>query len=267
MIKLKELSGNDNIVLTESGDAAIFAALYCARKIMGLGKVLIPDQAGWISYPKFPKMLEMDVEYVKTDDGKIDLEDLKIKAEEAKILLYPSYSGYFVKNDVKEIYNICKGKCIVILDICASIGVENFGDFCDICVGSFGRWKPVNLQYGGFLSTTRKVLFEKPKEIFNTVKFDENKYKPLLDKLDNVVNRQEFLRSACRKVKKDMAGYDIIHPESESLVVVIGFKDSEEKENIINYCRKNNYEYTLCPRYIRIGRDAVSIEVKRLDSE
>ena len=64
-----------------------------------------------------------------------------------------------------------------------------------------------------------------------------------------------------------MTEYDIIHPESESLVVVIGFKDSEEKENIINYCRKNNYEYTLCPRYIRIGRDAVSIEVKRLDSE
>jgi dTDP-4-amino-4,6-dideoxygalactose transaminase len=173
---LQKLSGHEFIQLTESGDTAIFAALYCARKIIGLGKVLIPDQGGWLSYPKFPKMLQMEVEYVKTDRGKINLEDLKNKVDDAKVLLYHSYSGYFVRNDVEEVYNICKGHCIVILDICASFGADDFSGYCDIAVSSFRKWKPVNLKYGGFLSTNRKILFEKPKEIFNTTSFDGNKY-------------------------------------------------------------------------------------------
>lgn len=262
--RLKGLSGNDNIVLTESGDTAIFAALYCARKIMGLGKVLIPDQGGWLNYPKFPKMLEMTVEFVKTDSGKIDIDDLTEKVEDAKILLYQDYSGYFVKNDVEEIYKICKGKCIIILDITASIGVEDFSEFCDMSVCSFNKWKPVNLGYGGFLSTDKKILFESPKEIFNTVNFEEKYYGQLLGKLELLKKRQDFLRKKCGKIKEELKDFNIIHPESESLVVVVGF-DDEEKENIINYCRKNNYEYTICPRYIRVNRNAVCIEVKRLE--
>ena len=58
----------------------------------------------------------MDVDLVKTDKGKIDLEDLKnrIEDDEIKILSYQDYGGYFVKNDVEKIYEICKGKVIVI---------------------------------------------------------------------------------------------------------------------------------------------------------
>ena len=40
--------------------------------------------------------------------------------------------------------------------------------------------------------------------------------------------------------------------------------NDEEKDKIIKYCKENNYEYTLCPRYIRVNENAVSIEVKRL---
>ena len=265
--KLKELSGHEFIELTSKGDTAIFAALYCARKIMGLGKVLIPDQGGWRTYPDYPKKLQMDVEYVKTDRGKIDLEDLKDKAEddEAKILLYQDYSGYFARNDVEKIYTICKGKLIVILDITASLGADDFSGYCDISLSSFGRWKPVNLHYGGFLSTNKKILFEKPKEIFNTTEFDESKYEALLDRLEHVKERQISLREKCRKIKEELKDFDVVYPESESLVVVARFKDETEKENIINYCRQNNYEYTLCPRYIRLNEDAVSIEVKRTE--
>ncbi|MBW2992873.1 hypothetical protein KY345_06680 [Candidatus Woesearchaeota archaeon] len=263
--RLQKLSGHRFIELTSKGDTAIFAALYCARKIMGLGKVLIPSEGGWLTYPKYPKMLQMDVELVKTVHGKIDLEDLKSKVDEAKIFLYQDYGGYFVKNDVEKIYEICKGKCIVILDITASLGADDFSSFCDIALSSFGRWKPVNLRYGGFLSTNRKIIFEKPKEIFNTTSFDESKYEGLLERLDLLKERQQKIRKECEKIKKELKNFNILHKESPSLVVVVGFKDDSEKEKIIKYCKNNNYEYTICPRYIRVNEDAVSIEVKRLE--
>ena len=262
--KLKQMSGHNNIEMTDSGNTAIFAALYCARKMTDLGKVLIPDQGGWLTYPKYPKMLQMDVETVKTDNGLIDLEDLKKKVSDAKILLYADYGGYFVKQDVKKIYEICKGKCFVIIDACASIGYEQNGEYCDILLSSFGRWKPVNLKYGGFLSTNNKDLFEH-NEIFNTINFDEEYYAPLLKKLELADVRQKFLREKCNQIKKELKEFNVLHRKSECLNVAVAFGSEEEKEKIINYCNERNYEYTLCPRYIRVNRDAVCIEVKRLE--
>ena len=40
----------------------------------------------------------------------------------------------------------------------------------------------------------------------------------------------------------------------------------EEKGKIIKYCEENNLQYTICPRYIRVNCDAISIEVKRIQS-
>lgn len=263
--RLQKLSNHQFIQLTSKGDTAIFAALYCARSKVGKGKVLIPSEGGWLTYPKYPKMLEMDTVEVKTVHGKIDLDDLrdKVGEDEVKILLYQDYSGYFVKNDIEEVYNICKGKCIVILDISASLGVEDFSSSCDISLSSFGRWKPVNLKYGGFLSTNNKELFDN--EIFNTTEFDESKYSDLLKRLDLLEGRQDKIRKECEKVKKELKDLDVLYPESSSLVVVVRFKDDSEKEKIIKYCDENNYEYTVCPRYIRVNEDAVSIELKRLE--
>lgn len=261
--ELKKLSGHNLIELTSRGNTAIFAALYCARKIMGLGKVLIPDQGGWLSYQKYPKHLEMETVEVKTDKGLIDLNDLKEKVKDAKVLLYSDYAGYFAEQDVCNAYNVCKGHCLVILDITASIGYKNYGKYCDFAVCSMGKWKPINLGYGGFLSTNKKILFEKPREIFNTTSFEEQYYEPLLSKLNELKKRQEFLVKECKKIKKDLKDFNILHKDKLGINVVIAFND--EKEKIINYCKKNNYKYTLCPRYIRVNQDAISIEVKRLE--
>ncbi len=58
---LKSHTGHDFIKLTSRGNTAIFAALYCARKLNGIKPILTVDQGGWISYLKYPKMLQMDV--------------------------------------------------------------------------------------------------------------------------------------------------------------------------------------------------------------
>ena len=41
------------------------------------------------------------------------------------------------------------------------------------------------------------------------------------------------------------------------------FSFTKEKKELIAYCEKNGYEYTECPRYIRVLENAISIEVKR----
>ena len=56
----------------------------------------------------------------------------------------------------------------------------------------------------------------------------------------------------------------LIHPSMHGINIAVEFADETEKERVINYCNKNNIEYTICPRYIRVECDAVSIEVKRL---
>ena len=76
---LKKTTNMKYVELTSRGNTAIFAALYCARKINPNKKILIPDQGGWFTYKKYPKYLEFDVENVKTDYGIIDLKDLKKK--------------------------------------------------------------------------------------------------------------------------------------------------------------------------------------------
>lgn len=264
MNTLKKLTNHNFIKLTSRGNTAIFAALYCARKINNTKKtILVPDQGGWFSYFKYPKMLQLVVKKVKTDYGIIDITDLKQKSKDACAFIYSNPAGYFAEQPIKKIYDVCKkNNCLVILDITGSIG--NVNDFGDFFVCSFGRWKPVNLGYGGFVSTNKKEYFEKPKEIFNTTSFDGKYFKPLLDKLLSLKQRYQLFEKINKKVKCDLKNFDVIHKEKRGINAIVNFLNEQEKEKIINYCKKHSLEYTLCPRYIRVNEKAISIEIKRL---
>ena len=269
---LKKYTKHDFINLTERGNTAIFAALYCARKLQLNKKiVLYPDQGGWISYYKYSKMLELNPVAVKTDYGVINLKDLKEKSKNANCLIYSQPAGYYAEQPIKEIYEICnKNKCMVIMDVTGSIGTEICnGNYAGFCLGSFGKWKPVNLGYGGFLSAKEKGYFEIPKEIFNTINFDETHLPELLKRLKNLKKRYKLFNKTNKKIKKDLKNFNILHKDKAGINVIIRFNDNREKEKIINYCGKNNLEYTICPKgifsLIRVNCNAVSIEVKRLE--
>ena len=73
-----------------------------------------------------------------------------------------------------------------------------------------------------------------------------------------------LLKKVTNKVKKDLANFEIIHRQLEGINVVVKFNSIDEKKKVIGYCKENEYEYTECPRYIRVLTDAISIEVKRL---
>src|SRR3989344_2985513 len=82
----------------------------------------------------------------------------------------------------------------------------------------------------------------------------------LLEKLENASIRFNFLVSLNFEIKKELNNFKVYFPESRSLNVVV-----EKNERVLEYCNRKGCEYKLCPFYNRINKDAISIEVKRLN--
>jgi len=243
---LKELTNKKNIFLVDRGDTAIKLSLESLNK----EKTLIQDQGGWLSYQKLP-----NITYLKTNYGILDLNNLRNKSDNSSVLLINSLSGYFAQQPMSKISNICKQKsCLIVNDVSGSIG-SNIAKYGDIIVGSFGKWKPINLEYGGFIATNLDLKFDE--------NFDHKYLKDLYKKIKDLPNRLKKLYKLTDKIKKDLKNHEIIYKNHKSLVVIVKFKSDEEKNIIIDYCKNNNLQFTLCPRYIRVNEQAISIEVKR----
>jgi hypothetical protein len=261
---IRDYTGHPHGKLMPSGDSSIYTALFISKKRNPKGFFLIPDEGGWISYEQFPKMFSFEIIRIKTNNGMIDLEDLRNNIDKASGFIYQNPGGYYAKQHMKQIYDICKDKCICILDASGSIGDKEFcdGNYADIVIGSFGRWKAVNLKYGGFISSRFDLRqYNDFLKMFKT-RFD---YDKLFRKLGSVQSRLNKLYEICGKIKHDLSDMEIIHKDIKSTVVVVKYNLQKEKEKIIKYCEQHNYEYTECPKYIRSNDRAISIEVKRLE--
>jgi len=253
---LKNLTNKEHIKLVARGNKAIQYALKIAKKL-GKKRLLIQDQGGWFTYRDFGLKLKFDIIELKTDYGIVDINTLKENIDKNSALLINSLTGYFAEQPIDKIYNICRAnKCLLINDVSGSIGSEN-AKFGDILVCSFGNDKPINLGKGGFIAIREK-------EWSSLTSLTEVEPRGLKQKLINLSSRLFSLKKLSKKIKKDLKDYDIIHKESDGINVIVRFNNKEEKQNITDYCEKNKYEYTICPRYIRVNCDAISIEVKRI---
>ncbi len=267
--KLRNLTRHKSVKLTNCGNSAIFAA-FCIARQLGKDTILIPNQGGWISYKTYPKLLDLKIEEVKTDDGIINLNSLKKLANKKTAIVVPSFAGYFAEQPMKKIADICKKQnCLLIEDASSAIGDKTLcdGRVSDVIIASFGKAKPVDLGYGGFISTNDRENLDKIKDVFSFIEFEESFQEKLLEKLSNVEARLKMLFAQHDKIVKELEkykGFDVVHRQSRGINVVVRFRTEEEKKKITDYCEKNKLEYTLCPRYIRIEDKAVSIEVKRL---
>jgi hypothetical protein len=222
-------------MIKSRGNTAIDAALKGLQ-----GTILIPEEGGWIHFQKGPKKLGLDIDYVKCNDAKIDLNDLKDKLNKKKYaaLLYQNPGGYFAQQPMEEIYELCKDKCKVIIDVTGAIGTKLCdANYADVLVGSFSK---LTGQKGGFMSKECPPVY---------------------------TDRINFLLDKRAKVIKDLGDYDVIHPTDLGFVVVVKYQDEETKNSIIKYCTDNNLPYTECPRYIRLNHKAISIEIKQLQKE
>ena len=260
---LKQHTKHNNIFLTERGNKAILTALRIAKEKFLNGKILIPDQSGWLTYFQYAEKLKFDIEKLKTNYGVIDLDNLKEK--DASAMIYSNPAGYYAEQPINEIYKICKENNIfVILDVSGCIGSEFYhGNFADIIVCSFGKWKPINLRYGGFISIKDNNILNK--DYLENLNFEKGYHLKLYEKLENLKNRYQFFERINKKIKEDLKQFNIVHRNKKGINVVVGFNNRGEKNKIVDYCEKNKYEFVECPKMIKVNVNAISIEVKRLE--
>ncbi len=249
--------------IVSRGNAAITAALSILPK---RNTLLIPAEGGWLSYRTIPKKAGLAVVEVGCHEAKIDIDDLKKKLSSNTVsaFLYQNPGGYFADQPMKEIYSLCQQHdCLVIMDVSGSIGTLLCdGRDADILVGSFGEWKLVDAKTGGFISCQDEKIWEKISKNVTPLA-DEPSLTVILQKLRELPARIAFLEKIRKKVIQDLAGYGLVHSDNHGFVVVIKFNADEEKEKIINYCLQQQLEWTECPRYIRLNKPAISIEIKR----
>jgi dTDP-4-amino-4,6-dideoxygalactose transaminase len=257
---LSKLSNKNHIHFFDSGDDAIMFILKHLRE-SGHNRILVPDMGGWFSYKKFPARLGMDIYEIKTSDALIDIFDLKNNIKRGSIVLINSMGGYFVSEPMDVIEKICSDiGAILINDISASIGTENamYGDYC---IGSFGEYKPLEVGIGGFIGT--KDILD-TKETSESTFDNEQNIKKLYTEISGLNRKLAFWNTIRKTILDDLQEFSIIHSNSSGINVVVAFETDEDLEKLINYCLKHDYQYKVCPNYIKVNRKAVSIEVKRI---
>lgn len=261
MIKqeISELIGKENIILTKRGNESIKIALQIAKE-QGKTQCFILDQGGWITYPQFIKKLNLNQITIKTDNCKINLKELKEQLDNKSTLLIHSLSGYWYKQPMKEIYQICKEKqATLICDVAGSIFDKNLIQG-DIIIGSFGRWKPIDNHSGGFISTDKDL----------SDYLEINNPTQLLTKIKEIKNRTEILNSTSLRIIETIKTKKLTvlnNPENNpdmNYVVIAPFETEEQKEILLKIAKEYDIEANLCPREIRTLTKAVSFEVKKL---
>lgn len=256
---IQKLTGKKNVLLTKRCNTAIMLAMKVGKQL-GYTSITIPDVGGWMTYEQFAVKLKLPVHKINTDDGKIDAKKLKLVPK--TMLFVHSLAGYHWKLDTKAISSVCKrDDALFVEDICGSVGEPVFGD---IVVCSFGAAKPVNFGTGGFFATDNDEYFSIASSQNEPVVFEAQ---ALLDKLTpvNLEKRKNHLFAARDKLRTvfEHAGF-IVEGDSKALVLIIPYSTADQQKAIEEMCVAHHVEWTVCPRYIRSKKQAISVEIKRL---
>lgn len=239
-MELSELFNKKHIYFVKRGNAAIKILLELAKKHSS--KLLIQDEGGWLTYEPFGKKLGFEV-------SKIDL-NKKIPFKNA-VLLVQSMKGYHSLLDMEFIKKQCKKNNILLInDASGSIGLKE-ATFGDYILASCNKDKPLNYERLGIIASNKKLDIKE-------TKFDKEEF---LEKLKNLPERLKFLQEKKEKAKKLFKDFSIV--EEKGINIIVLFKNNEERNKIIEICESNKYEYTECPRYIRLLKKGISVEVKR----
>lgn len=259
---LKILTEKKHVLFTNRGNASIKLAMRLVARL-GKSNVLYQEEGGWLTYKKSIEQARLQPVLLSTNDGLVQPGDLPYH-EHDSALLVNSLPGYAVLEDMNELANVCFANNIILVnDVSGSIGTEE-AKIGEIIIGSFGKAKPLDLGKGGFIAIDDDEMFEELRSL------DDDYEEPLLNyvllekKLRGLDERRTFLSSLAEKIKVDLKDMNIVHRDGNGgLNVIIRFENEGEKDRIIQYCEDNDFEFTVCPREIRILDDAISIEVKR----
>ena len=271
---IKKLTKKKHVLLTDRANISIKLCLNLMHD-KGVSNVILQDQGGWITYNQFAKKYNLAVTELTTSYGLVD-DFVLLKNISAKInskhsnstdnpttaLLLNSMPAYAYLQDMERISEFCMSNNLILInDASGSIGQEE-GTKGDLIFASFGKNKPVDLGHGSFIATDNKDFYD--------FLIDVNRFKLTLDydilhdKLTKLRQRINKFNELDNKIKSELNDYDIIHRQKPGFNVIVKYKNDHDLSKIKVYCEKNKYEFVLCPKYIKVLAQAISIEVVRL---
>lgn len=256
---LKKYTGHSIVKLVSRGNSAIFLSLLSAKKSNPKKYIIIPEEGGWISYWRYPQLMDFEIKEVKTKDGVIDLKDLEKKSKSASAFLYNSMGSYAFEQPVKEIFKIChNNKCLVINDVSMTFADKELanGEFADMELASFGEWKLADFGEGGMISFKNRESYESIKDAFSMFN-DLSNFNGLFLKLEEAKEKLELQYKLNKSIKKELK--KVIHKELKGVNVI-----TEKSKDTIDYAIKRGIEVLSCPMDIKLKREAYSLEIKRL---
>lgn len=265
--EISNITGHEHVSIVNSGNSAILAAMSAFK-----GKILIPDQGGWIGFKKIAEFLDLETVEVQTKLGVLDpavVEDA-INKFQPDALFITSFAGYIAEQPVKKIFEVCDDKGVVLVeDASGGIGdkKKRVGnrDHAHIILASTGFPKIVNVGNGGFISTDDKEIFKRVKIILKTLKADHVTCAGISEEIRNSSLVLSKTIEACDIIKKEFKS--AVHADKRGITVALKTNDPQKIGYLLRQKLKADKRsiITVCPRYERVLMDAICLEIKNLD--
>jgi len=267
---ISNITRHEHVKMVNSGNSAILGVMSTFQ-----GKILIPDQGGWIGFKKTADFLGLKTVEAKTDWGIIELDLLIdiIEKESPEAFFLTSFAGYMAEQPVQDIYQICEDRGVILVeDASGSLGDSTGqlanGRHAHVILASTGSPKVVNVGSGGFISTDDKKILDNMKNIQKALKTDPTTCAGVSEEIKNAQQILYQTIEACQFMKNSLKEYEnVLHPKKRGTNICI-FLNNPKKAGY-NLRKSFNVQdggmVTVCPRYERILANAVCIEIKNLD--
>lgn len=264
---VKHITHHDHAKILNSGNSAIMMVMSSIK-----GPVLLPDQGGWTGFKKIAEFLGLKISYLPTNQGIINLEVLNryIKLENPQSLFITSFAGYMAEQPVKEIFELCDEKGVILVeDASGAIGDPRgslaCGDHAHIIVSSTGSPKIINVGSGGFISTNDLNIVNNSNFLLKTLRPSPVICAGMVEAIKKAPDTLSRTLKACNFLKKEIK--TVLFEEYRGINVTL---PSEKPKKMARELRKKipvkgGGIISTCPRYDRIKQPAVCLEIKNLE--
>ncbi|MDI6645093.1 MAG: aminotransferase class V-fold PLP-dependent enzyme [Methanobacteriaceae archaeon] len=265
--KITHFVNHEHVKLVNSGNSAIMAVMSTLKN-----KILIPDEGGWVGFKKIADLMGLEVVYIPTSQGIIELDVLEkyLDNHRPEALFLTSLAGYIAEQPVKDLFELCDDRNVLMVeDASGAIGdpekrLAN-GEHSHVIIASTGSPKIVNVGNGGFISTNDYKILKDSKNILNSVKIDRITAAGIYEEINHAPHILNSTINACQKMKKEFN--NAMHQDKRGIVLALIVDDPRRVGYIIrkNIMAENRRVVTICPDYNRTLSSAVCFELKNLD--
>jgi dTDP-4-amino-4,6-dideoxygalactose transaminase len=265
--EINHVTGHKYAKVVNSGNSAILAVMSTFKD-----KILIPDQGGWIGFKNIAEFLSVETIEVPTKLGVLNPEGIEdaIDKYNPEALFMTSFAGYIAEQPVKEIYDICEDKNVILVeDASGGIGDKKNllgnGEHSHVIIASTGFPKIINVGNGGFISTNDNEIIKKSKNILKTVRADPITCAGISEEIKIATTSLMKTIQACELIKKEIKS--AIYSDKRGITVAL--RTDDPKKIGYELRKRLNVEgrsiISICPKYERLMVDAVCLEIKNLD--